>query len=245
MPRLSPTTPLSNLSREGFVNIQVIKDDSNMDHSAQEMGGYFNDHKFRNLIGRNAHITSFLVENDFEARTHKRRNLQQSLGYDVRTKRLERIGKKFKGNVDVEISLELQALTLQPKNIDLVCLLSGDGDFAPAIQLVQDCGIPVWVMAFPHSLSHHLRRQADRCISVGQDLLIPFSKPLEKERKVTMSNLKRLSTFCNRGWNHFQPVSMQFSHFASPFTPVYRCSVCGKTKVFHRKHRGGAISRVA
>lgn len=243
--KLTSTTPIPCFAENGFHNVLVIKDDSNIEWSAREAGGKFDDQAFRNLIGWDAQIISFLVESDFEARTHKRRSAQQNLGYDVRTKRLDRIGGKFKGNVDVEISLELQGATLTPSSTDLICLLSGDGDFAPAIQVVQNSGIPVWVIAFKHSLSRHLRHQANLCIPVGQDLVLPTTKTTQPEGSLPMSNLKHLSTFCNRGWNHFQPVKMQFSRFDAPFKPVYRCPVCGKTKIFQRKHYGGPVRRVA
>lgn len=242
--QLAPVTSMPCLSENGFHKVLVIKDDSNIEFSAREAGGNFDDQAFRDLFGWDTEIVSFLVENDFEARTHKRRNMQQTLGYDVRTKRLQRIGGKFKGNVDVEIGLALQAATLQSHKPDLICLLSGDGDFTPAIQLVQNSGIPVWVIAFQHSLSHHLRHQADLCIPVGRDLVLSASSTSQQGR-VPMSNLKHLSTFCNRGWNHFQPVKMRFSHFDAPFKPIYRCPVCGQTKMFHRKHYRGPVHRVA
>jgi len=60
-----------------------------------------------------------------------------------------------------------------------------------------------------------------------------------------MANLKHLTAYCQRGWNHFHPVPMRFSHFVAPFTPLYRCPVCGHTKTFNRQRYGGQVRRVA
>ena len=60
-----------------------------------------------------------------------------------------------------------------------------------------------------------------------------------------MANLKHLTPYCKRGWNHFHPLRMRFSHFVAPFTPLYRCTLCGGTQTFSRRYHGGRVRRVA
>ena len=55
-PALAPSTPIPPPVAQGFRSVYVVKDDANIDRSAREVGGRFNDREFRNRIGWNAHI---------------------------------------------------------------------------------------------------------------------------------------------------------------------------------------------
>ena len=96
-------------------------------------------------------------------------------GYNVVTKPTKsfldpRTGEnKVKGNMDIEIALDMVELT--PYVSDM-WLFSGDGDFIPIVKYVQQHGVRVTVVSTILSrpnpmISDSLRRQADKFIDIG------------------------------------------------------------------------------
>ncbi len=71
--------------------------------------------------------------------------------------------KRFKGSTDIELAVEMMALS---SRIDHMILFSGNGDFRRAIEAVQAQGVRVTVVSTiksqPPMASDELRRQADR-----------------------------------------------------------------------------------
>ena len=97
---------------------------------------------------------------------------RDSTGYTMVTKPLreftEATGRrKYKGNMDVEIAVDVMELAA---NLDHVVLLSGDGDFRRLVESVQRRGVRVTVVSTirtqPPMVADELRRQADRFIDL-------------------------------------------------------------------------------
>jgi uncharacterized LabA/DUF88 family protein len=95
-------------------------------------------------------------------------------GYTMVTKPLreftEATGRrKYKGNMDVEIAVDVMELAA---NLDHVVLLSGDGDFRRLVESVQRRGVRVTVVSTirtqPPMVADELRRQADRFIDLAE-----------------------------------------------------------------------------
>lgn len=61
----------------------------------------------------------------------------------------------YKGNVDVEMTMEMVAFALDAKP-DIVVLVSGDQDFVPVVLKLRERGIRVEVASFPNAVSHRL-----------------------------------------------------------------------------------------
>jgi uncharacterized LabA/DUF88 family protein len=80
--------------------------------------------------------------------------------------------RRFKGNMDVELTID--ALELAPR-LDEIILVSGDGDFAPLVTALQRRGVKVTVMSTvsssPSMISDDLRRQCDEFVDIAS--LIP------------------------------------------------------------------------
>ena len=78
--------------------------------------------------------------------------------------------RKFKGNMDVEIAVDIMELA---SHLDHVVLLSGDGDFRRLVEAVQRKGVRVTVISTirtqPPMVADELRRQADHFVEL-QDL---------------------------------------------------------------------------
>ncbi len=89
----------------------------------------------------------------------------EHIGFEVKSKDLQVFpGGMKKGDWDVGISMD--AIELAPK-IDVVVLVSGDGDYIPLLQhLKRALGCRTEVMAFGKSTSSKLKEEADEFIDM-------------------------------------------------------------------------------
>jgi uncharacterized LabA/DUF88 family protein len=96
----------------------------------------------------------------------------QSMGYEVKTKQLKVYydGKK-KADMDVDIAID--AVCLADK-VDVICILSGDGDYVPLVHYLKSRGIKVEAMAFETCTSRSLREAVDEFYPITRDMLIPY-----------------------------------------------------------------------
>lgn len=92
----------------------------------------------------------------------------EKIGFDVRTKDLQVFhGGSKKGDWDVGICMDI--IRLAPK-LDVVVLVSGDGDFADLLDHVKSLGCRAEVIAFGRSASHLLKEQADEFYDLDKSL---------------------------------------------------------------------------
>ena len=85
--------------------------------------------------------------------------------YRIVTKPLKRFADgSIKGNFDVEMALDMVTMA---ERLDVVALVSGDADFSRAVELLQERGVRVEVVAFSGSTSIEMRALADHYIDVG------------------------------------------------------------------------------
>ena len=86
------------------------------------------------------------------------------LGYRIVTKQLKRYSDgSTKANFDVELAIDV--LTMSDR-LDIVVLVSGDGDFRRLVELVASKGVRVEVIAFGESTAAELRAVADEYIDI-------------------------------------------------------------------------------
>ncbi|MBI5946635.1 MAG: NYN domain-containing protein [Chloroflexi bacterium] len=89
-------------------------------------------------------------------------------GYKVVTKPLKRFADNtVKANVDIEMALDI--ITMLDR-LDVVCLVSGDGDFQRLVELIQSKGVRVEVIAVASSTATNLRHAADHYIDLQSRL---------------------------------------------------------------------------
>lgn len=85
--------------------------------------------------------------------------------YRIVTKPLKRFADgSIKGNFDVEMAIDM--LTMADR-LDVIAIVSGDADFARAVEVVQTRGVRVEVVAFAGSSSLEMRSLADQYIELG------------------------------------------------------------------------------
>jgi uncharacterized LabA/DUF88 family protein len=89
-------------------------------------------------------------------------------GYRIVTKPLKRFADgSIKANFDVDLAIDV--LTMSDR-LDVVSLVSGDGDFRRLVELVASKGVRVEVVAFAESTSADLRAVADEYVDLGANL---------------------------------------------------------------------------
>ncbi len=90
------------------------------------------------------------------------------LGYRIVTKPLKRYSDgSTKANFDVELAIDV--LTMSDR-LDIVILVSGDGDFRRLVEIVASKGVRVEVVAFGGSTAAELRAVADSYIDIKDHL---------------------------------------------------------------------------
>ncbi|HET7026888.1 MAG TPA: NYN domain-containing protein, partial [Candidatus Limnocylindrales bacterium] len=97
------------------------------------------------------------------------RNFHQFLarhGYKVVSKDIRKYGDgKVKANLDIELVVDMMKTS---RNLDVAIVVSGDGDFAPAIRAVQEQGVRVEVISFRGNTSSDLIDVADIFTDITQ-----------------------------------------------------------------------------
>ena len=129
----------------------------------------------RNLIRAIAYVVQADIPEEggfFDALEH--------IGFEVKAKELQIFyGGHKKGDWDVGIAMD--TIKLAPK-LDVVVIVSGDGDFIPLVEYLQSLGQKVEVVAFGRSASSKLQEAADAFIDMDKDtkkFLIADRKPIK------------------------------------------------------------------
>lgn len=102
----------------------------------------------------------------------------------IRIQRGEQEFTKIKGNVDIEIAVEM---TQMAERVDHIVLVSGDGDFVRAVQYAQEKACKVSVLSSiktdPIMIADELRRQSDYFIDLAD-----IAEHIRAKPKVTLGN---------------------------------------------------------
>jgi uncharacterized LabA/DUF88 family protein len=86
--------------------------------------------------------------------------------YKVVSKDIRKYGDgKVKANLDIELVVDMMKTA---RNLDIAIVVSGDGDFAPAIRAVQEQGVRVEVISFRGNTSSDLMEVADQFTDITQ-----------------------------------------------------------------------------
>ena len=89
-------------------------------------------------------------------------------GYKIVTKAWKRFADGgMKANFDIELAVDIMTMS---DRLDIVVLMSGDGDFRRAVELVESKGVRVEVVAFAASTAMELRVVADSFTDLGSIL---------------------------------------------------------------------------
>ena len=88
-------------------------------------------------------------------------------GFTIKTKDLQIFAGGAK-KADWDVGLAMDAIKMSGK-LDVVILVSGDGDYIPMVEYLQNNGLQVEVIAFAESCSHNLIEAADDFVDLSKD----------------------------------------------------------------------------
>lgn len=88
-------------------------------------------------------------------------------GFKIKTKDLQIFPGGAK-KADWDVGLAVDAIRMSPR-LDVVVIVSGDGDYIPLVEYLQNSGVQVEVIAFSESCSKNLVEAADDFIDLSKD----------------------------------------------------------------------------
>lgn len=151
--------------------ISVLVDVGNLYHSAKNLyNARVNFGKILETGVANRKLIraiAYVIKSQSEEEGHFFEALK-SQGFEIRAKDLQVFpGGMKKGDWDVGIAMD--AIKMADK-IDVVVLVSGDGDYLPLVRYLQENkGCRVEIMAFKESASHRLIEEVDDFVNLSQD----------------------------------------------------------------------------
>jgi len=100
----------------------------------------------------------------------------RSNGYEVRVKDLkQRPDGSAKGDWDMGLALDALAMS---EKLDVVAIVSGDGDFVELVNHLKARGVRVEVYSFPYSTAEELRHAATDYFQMGPEVVLnPQNRP--------------------------------------------------------------------
>lgn len=162
--------------------VALFVDTQNLYYAARDAAGRNLDYRrLLQLALRNRHLsaaTAYVVERDGDASAYGFVTRLSALGYRVR-RRSVRVHRGdgegrlvLEGDWDMGIAADIVRAW---DHADVIVLASGDGDFVPMLELAQQRGRRVEVLAFRESSAQALIDLADRFVHLGdvEDVFLP------------------------------------------------------------------------
>lgn len=154
--------------------VGVFVDAANVELASDRLRARFDWKKILEMLTRDRQLVRAIayspVHDDPGVSIETQRFVEPFLGkgYKVVTKPLKRFADgSIKANVDIEMALDVIEMA---DRLDVVCLISGDGDFQRLVEVVQSKGVRVEVVAVGSSTASNLRNAADYYIDLQSRL---------------------------------------------------------------------------
>lgn len=187
-----------------FQRVGVFVDVQNMFYSAKHLhnGAKLNFFKLMEKAVRGRQLIRamcYVIENPEIDQTNFIEMLR-SKGYEIRKKELRtRADGSSKGDWDMGIAIDAVSLA---EKLDIVVLVSGDGDFSDLVYHLKSRGVLVEVISFRPTTNEDLIRAVDVYHPIEKDLLIypakksqnkSFSKKQESEaQEITINSIPQI-----------------------------------------------------
>ncbi len=153
--------------------VAVFVDVQNMYYSARYQ--YNNKVNFEKLIEKTIRerkmirAIAYLVQSDEIDQSRFEEILDQS-GYEVKNKQL-RTRPDGSAKADWDMGIAIDAIAIGEK-VDVVCLVSGDGDFVDMVEMLKGNGVKVEVFSFPSSTAEELKQSATEYYPMDEEYLL-------------------------------------------------------------------------
>jgi uncharacterized LabA/DUF88 family protein len=150
-------------------NVAVFVDVANIFYAAKAAGVDIDYVTLLKSAGAGRDLVRAYAYTGLDPDNENQRNFHDFLrrhGYKVVSKDIRKYGDgKVKANLDIELVVDMMKTA---RNLDIAIVVSGDGDFAPAIRAVQEMGVRVEVISFRGNTSSDLIDVADQFTEITQ-----------------------------------------------------------------------------
>ncbi len=150
-------------------NVAVFVDVANIFYAAKAAGVDIDYVTLLKSAGAGRDLVRAYAYTGLDPDNENQRNFHDFLrrhGYKVVSKDIRKYGDgKVKANLDIELVVDMMKTA---RNLDIAIVVSGDGDFAPAIRAVQEMGVRVEVISFRGNTSSDLIEVADLFTDITQ-----------------------------------------------------------------------------
>lgn len=155
------------------IRVGVFVDVQNMFYAAKKLDGARIDYEsiLDHIVGprRLIKALAYIVESA-EIDQSGFISVLEKKGYQVRRKELKSfMDGTAKGDWDMGMAIDVIELA---SYLDVVALVTGDGDFVSLVRLIKKLGPRVELYAFGHNLSSELREVSDQFFEIGTELLL-------------------------------------------------------------------------
>ncbi len=159
--------------------VGIFVDVQNMFYAAKHLyGSKLNFTKLLGTVSRNRPLVraiSYIIKTP-EIDQSNFITMLRSNGYEVRVKDLkQRPDGSAKGDWDMGLALDALAMA---DRLDVVAIVSGDGDFVDLVNLLKARGVRVEVYSFPYSAAEELRHAATEFYQLGPDAVMTPQRSL-------------------------------------------------------------------
>lgn len=161
--------------------VGIFIDVQNMFYAAKHLyGSKLNFTKLLDYVSRGRPLTraiSYIIRTP-EIDQSNFITMLRSNGYEVRVKDLkQRPDGSAKGDWDMGLALDALAMA---DRLDVVAIVSGDGDFVDLVNFLKARGVRVEVYSFPYSTAEELRHAATEFYQMGPDVVMNPQRPLTR-----------------------------------------------------------------
>ncbi len=175
-----PVSTVPGTPNDEFRNrISIYIDGGNMYHAAKKLGFKVDYIRLRDYFVPSSaelyHAYYYAAHDLTQGFIMKILDFLRHNGFVVVTKQVKKFSNMMKGNLDVELVIDM---LVNLENYDTAILVSGDGDFTRCVKELQKHGKKVYVVSTekpsPPLLAQELKNQADGFIELAD--IIPFVK---------------------------------------------------------------------
>jgi len=160
--------------------VGIFVDVQNMFYAAKQFNGRLDFQKLLHSVLRDRRLIvakAYVVQNPESDQSGFVSMLQQ-LSYQVKRKDLRlRSDGSAKGDWDMGMAIDMISFA---DKLDVMVLVSGDGDFVDLVNLLKTMGPKVEVFSFPHNTARDLMEAADEYFAITEALLMRSEAPLRE-----------------------------------------------------------------
>lgn len=153
--------------------VAILVDVQNMYYSARSIfNGKLDYAKLLDLVVRGRRLIRaicYIVVTDVNEQLHFVATLKK-MNYEVKAKEL-RVRADGSRKADWDMGMAIDAVGLSDK-VDVIILVSGDGDFSALPHHLKAKGVKTEAVAFPASASEELVQAADEFIELGEEMIL-------------------------------------------------------------------------